>query len=193
MKVSETTLGGAYLIEPDVYPDKRGLFMETWSYARYIKNNLGNGFVQDNLSDSTKGTLRGLHFQNPHPQGKLVSVLRGEVFDVIVDLRTDSPTFKKWLGVTMSWENKRQLYIPEGFAHGFVVLSDDALFAYKCTDYFHPEAECTLLWNDPELGIEWPVDNPIVSAKDSSGLSISNMPPDKLFTSSTLTTTHRRN
>jgi dTDP-4-dehydrorhamnose 3,5-epimerase len=131
--------------------------------------------VQDNLSLSRKGILRGLHFQNPGPQGKLVYVLQGEVFDVAVDVRADSPTFGQWYGVTLSAENHRQLFVPEGFAHGFCVTSETALFAYKCTDFYNPKAEFSLLWNDPDIGIEWPITNPELSEKDKNGLCLKNL------------------
>lgn len=166
MKVLETKLPGVLIIEPDVHGDARGFFMETWQKERYAQYGLPTNFVQDNLSFSHKGVLRGLHYQDPNPQGKLVYVLQGEVFDVAVDIRRGSPTFGQWVGVTLSSENKRQLYIPEGFAHGFCVTSETALFAYKCTDYYNPQAEHGIIWNDPDIGIEWPVKKPILSEKD---------------------------
>ncbi len=181
MKVSRTDLEGILLIEPDAFGDDRGYFMETWNETRYGSQKIPTRFVQDNLSFSKKGVLRGLHFQNPKPQGKLVSVVQGEVFDVVVDLRTDSPTFKKWWGTKLSSENSKQLFIPPGFAHGFLVLSEAALFFYKCTDFYSPETELTLLWNDPEVGIDWPMKNPVVSEKDGKGLRLSEIEKGRLF------------
>jgi len=167
MNVIETKLKGVLIIEPDVFGDERGYFMETYNLERYEKQGIKARFVQDNLSYSRKGVLRGLHYQHPHSQGKLVHVVKGEVFDVAVDIRIGSPTFGQWVGVVLSDLNKRQLYIPEGFAHGFLVMSDEALFAYKCTDFYHPEAEGGIIWNDPDLGIEWPEKNPVLSPKDA--------------------------
>lgn len=168
MKVTETKLPGVLLIEPDVYEDSRGYFLETWNAARYKQYGLPEKFVQDNLSFSRRGVLRGLHFQNPNPQGKLVYVIQGEVFDVAVDIRPNSPTFGQWVGVTLSSDNKRQLYIPEGFAHGFCVTSETALFIYKCTDFYNPKTEGGIIWNDPDIGIEWPVVKPELSERDKS-------------------------
>ncbi|MGP8218592.1 MAG: dTDP-4-dehydrorhamnose 3,5-epimerase, partial [Limisphaerales bacterium] len=138
-------------------------------------------FVQDNVSLSRRGTLRGLHFQNPAPQGKLVFVLQGEVFDVAVDIRRSSPTFGRWHGLHLSGENKRQFFIPPGFAHGFAVLSETALFAYKCTELYIPQNELTLAWNDPDIGIQWPLDNPQLSEKDARGPRLKDLPKDRLF------------
>jgi dTDP-4-dehydrorhamnose 3,5-epimerase len=180
VKVTETKLSGVLLIEPDVYGDNRGYFLETWNAARYREYGLPEKFVQDNLSFSRRGVLRGLHFQNPNPQGKLVYVIQGEVFDVAVDIRLGSPTFGQWVGVTLSSDNKRQLYIPEGFAHGFCVLSDTALFAYKCTDFYNPRAEGGIIWNDPDIGIAWPVSEPIISDKDKANLRLRDIPSEKL-------------
>ena len=176
MKVIETKFSGAVILEPAVFGDRRGFFMETWNRERYQRAGLPTNFVQDNLSYSAKGVLRGLHFQNPEPQGKLVTVLEGKVFDVAVDIRVGSPTFGQWVGVSLSAENKRQFYIPEGFAHGFVVTSEAALFFYKCTNYYHPETEGSVLWNDPEIGIEWPVDSPALSDKDRTALPLKAIP-----------------
>lgn len=168
LKVTETKLQGVLVLEPRVFRDERGYFFESWNQVRYRELGIDADFVQDNLSFSGKGVLRGLHFQVPPcAQGKLVSVLQGTVFDVAVDLRTDSSTFGEWVGVELSSENMRQMYIPEGFAHGFVVLSDTALFSYKCTDFYAPEYERTLRWDDPELGIEWPISEPLLSPKDA--------------------------
>lgn len=156
IKVTECPINGLYIIEPTVYGDERGYFMETYNQKDMEEAGLNMRFVQDNQSMSVKGVLRGLHYQKKHPQGKLVRVIKGTVFDVAVDLRKDSDTFGKWYGVELSAENKKQFYISEGFAHGFLVLSDIAEFCYKCTDYYHPEDEGGLAWNDPEIGIEWP-------------------------------------
>lgn len=163
-----------------MYGDARGFFMETWHQQRYAAAGLPASFVQDNLSWSKKGTLRGLHFQHPHAQGKLVFVLQGEVFDVAVDIRNGSPTFGQWVGVTLSADNKRQLFLPAGFAHGFCVTSETALFAYKCTDFYHPQAEGGVIWDDPGLGIEWPIDTPLLSAKDRSYPRLTELPPERL-------------
>ena len=165
----ETPIEGLYVIETKAFGDHRGYFMETYNYNDFKNAGLKMKFVQDNQSKSTKGVLRGLHFQKKYPQGKLVRVLNGEVFDVAVDLRKDSKTFGKWYGLILSGENKKQFYIPEGFAHGFLVLSDEAEFAYKCTDFYHPEDEGGLIWNDNQIGIKWPVgsiNNLILSDKD---------------------------
>ncbi len=164
------------------YSDSRGSFIESWHKQRYAGLGITVDFVQDNISYSKKGVLRGLHYQNPSPQGKLVYVLEGEVFDVAVDIRVGSPTFGKWLGMTLSFENKKQLFIPEGFAHGFVVTSDDAIFAYKCTGSYRKDSEKTIRWDDPEIGILWPIENPMLSEKDRAGLSLKAMPRESLFT-----------
>ena len=153
---TKTSIEGLTIIEPAVYGDERGYFMETYNYRDFAAAGFDMTFVQDNQSRSKKGVLRGLHYQKKNPQGKLVRVISGEVFDVAVDLRKGSVTFGKWFGVTLSEENKNQLYIPEGFAHGFLVLSETAEFVYKCTRFYDPEDEGGLLWNDPEIGIEWP-------------------------------------
>lgn len=180
MKIESTALPGVLLIEPDVFGDSRGFFLETWNRRRYRDAGLDREFVQDNVSLSRKGILRGLHFQNPNPQGKLVQVLQGEVFDVVVDIRVGSPTFGRWFGVRLSGENHHQLYVPEGFAHGFCVLSETALFSYKCTDFYNPGAEYSLRWDDPDLGISWPIENPILSAKDQSARYLKDFPRDVL-------------
>ena len=180
VNVRETDLPGVLVVEPDVFGDERGFFLETWNRARYEEAGLPGDFVQDNLSFSSRGVLRGLHFQNPHPQGKLVYVLQGEVFDVAVDIRVGSPTFGRWTGVSLSSENKRQLWVPEGFAHGFVVTSETALFSYKCTDLYHREAEASVLWNDPDIGIEWPVKEPTLSTKDLAAPTLKESPADGL-------------
>lgn len=154
----DTGIKDLYVIEPKVFGDNRGYFMETYNYTDFKEAGLDMAFVQDNQSKSFKGVLRGLHFQVNFPQGKLVRVLSGEVFDVGVDMRKDSPTYKKWFGVVLSAENKKQFYVPPGFAHGFLVLSDEAEFAYKCTEFYHPEDESGIIWNDPSIGIEWPLE-----------------------------------
>ncbi len=148
---------GLKVVTPTVFGDNRGYFMETYNYNDYKEAGIDEVFVQDNQSSSRKGVLRGLHFQKEYPQGKLVRAVRGEVFDVAVDLRKDSPTFGQWYGVALSEENKKQFFIPKGFAHGFLVLSDYAEFAYKCTDFYHPNDEGGLIWNDAEIGIKWPI------------------------------------
>ena len=154
--VTKAPIEGLFIIEPTVHGDARGYFMETYNQKEMQEAGLNMVFVQDNQSMSTKGVLRGMHFQKAHPQGKLVRVIRGRVFDVAVDLRQGSPSFGQWFGVELSDENKKQFYIPEGFAHGFLVLSDEAEFCYKCTDFYHPGDEGGLAWNDPEIGIRWP-------------------------------------
>ena len=169
------SIEGLCVVEPTVHGDERGYFMETYNQNDFKEAGLNMTFVQDNQSMSVKGVLRGLHFQKQYPQGKLVRAVRGTVFDVAVDLRSDSKTYGKWFGVTLSAENKKQFYIPEGFAHGFLVLSDEAEFAYKCTDFYHPGDEGGLLWSDPEIGVDWPIEpgmELIISDKDKkwSGL-----------------------
>lgn len=158
LNIIETKLKGVVIVEPAVFGDARGYFMESYSKRDFDEAGLTMNFVQDNESRSKKGVLRGLHFQTKHTQGKLVRVVEGSVFDVAVDLRKDSPTFGQWTGVTLTAENKRQFYVPEGLAHGFLVLSDAATFQYKCTDYYAPEYDGGVLWNDPDIGIEWPLD-----------------------------------
>lgn len=166
MKVMETALPGVLIIEPKVFGDHRGFFLETFQAERYREAGIRLPFVQDNHSRSGQGVLRGLHFQRSRPQGKLVSVSRGAVYDVAVDINPDSPTCGRFVGVELNDENHRQLWIPPGYAHGFCVLSEIADFQYKCTDYYAPEDEGGLLWNDPAIGIPWPVENPKLSAKD---------------------------
>jgi dTDP-4-dehydrorhamnose 3,5-epimerase len=166
MNVSNATLPGIVVIEPPVFADDRGFFLETWHQVRYQKCGLPANFVQDNLSFSVYGTLRGLHFQHPNDQGKLVYVLQGEIFDVAVDIRVGSQTFGQWASIVLSETNKLQVYVPEGFAHGFCVTSKNALVGYKCTDFYNPTTEGGVLWNDPALGIPWPVATPTLSEKD---------------------------
>lgn len=167
--VTPCDIEGLYVIEPTVFKDERGYFVETYNQNDMKEAGLDMVFVQDNQSMSTRGVLRGLHFQKQFPQGKLVRVVRGKVFDVAVDLRADSKTYGKWFGVELSAENMKQFYIPEGFAHGFLVLSDEAEFCYKCTDFYHPGDEGGLAWNDSEIGVEWPLEEGvdlIISEKD---------------------------
>ena len=167
--VTPCDIEGLYVIEPTVFKDERGYFVETYNQNDMKEAGLDMVFVQDNQSMSTRGVLRGLHFQKQFPQGKLVRVVRGKVFDVAVDLRSDSKTYGKWFGVELSAENMKQFYNPEGFAHGFLVLSDEAEFCYKCTDFYHPGDEGGLAWNDPEIGVEWPLEEGvdlIISEKD---------------------------
>ncbi|WP_305845633.1 dTDP-4-dehydrorhamnose 3,5-epimerase [Photobacterium kishitanii] len=180
MKVIETDIPDVKIIEPAVFGDERGFFMETWNQNKFEELVTGKPtkFVQDNHSKSKKGILRGLHYQTENTQGKLVRVISGEVFDVAVDIRKGSPTFGKWVGVYLSAENKRQLWVPEGFAHGFYVTSDEAEFVYKCTDYYNPSTEHSILWNDPEIDIKWPLlQEPLLSEKDRAAnlLSVSEV------------------
>ena len=182
MKVISTPLKGVLLIEPSVFEDKRGFFMETYQQKKYMDSGIEPVFVQDNLSFSVRGTLRGLHYQLPHAQAKLVQVIKGEIFDVTVDIRRDSPTFGKWTGVHLSGENRRQLYIPEGFAHGFCVLSETAIFMYKCSDFYSPDSERGILWSDPDIGVDWPVENPVLSEKDRNYDYLKDVPPEYLPT-----------
>lgn len=181
----ETKIRGLYIIEPKVFRDDRGYFMEGYNKKDFVEVGLDMEFVQDNESKSKKGVLRGMHFQTKHTQGKLVRVTQGEVYDVAVDLRKDSPTFGMWEGVILSEENKRQFYIPEGFAHGFLVLSDEAIFNYKCTDYYAPEYDRGLLWNDEDVNIDWPLDNIkkiILSDKDKRQMTLKELKKlDMLF------------
>lgn len=172
MRLIATRIPEVKIIEPQVFGDDRGFFMETFRASLMDELTGGKPFVQDNHSKSGQGILRGLHYQLKQTQGKLVRVVQGCVFDVAVDMRKASPTFGQWVGVELSAENKRQLWIPEGFAHGFYVMSETAEFVYKCTDYYAPEHDCSLLWNDPEVGIEWPLVNgepPLLSEKDKNG------------------------
>lgn len=171
-------IAGLCVIEPAVHGDKRGYFMETYNQKDMQENGLDMVFVQDNQSSSAKGVLRGLHFQKEFPQGKLVRVIKGSVFDVAVDLRAHSETYGKWFGIELTEENKKQFYIPEGFAHGFLVLSDEAEFCYKCTDFYHPGDEGGMAWNDPEIGIKWPgVTGTYQGAPEASGYALSDGTP----------------
>ena len=178
MNVIETSLLDVKIIEPSVFGDNRGFFMETWNQKAFEERVTGKPtvFVQDNHSKSKKGTLRGLHYQTQNTQGKLVRVVSGEVFDVAVDIRKNSLTFGQWIGVYLSAENQRQLWIPEGFAHGFYVISDEAEFVYKCTDYYNPKSEISIMWNDPDIGIDWPMDTePMLSERDGHNYSLINV------------------
>jgi dTDP-4-dehydrorhamnose 3,5-epimerase len=175
MKVIATALDAVKIIEPQVFGDERGFFMESWNQRVFENHGLPGLFVQDNHSRSSQGVLRGLHYQIRNPQGKLVRVTRGEVYDVAVDMRRSSPQFGKWVGVSLSESNKRQLWVPPGFAHGFYVVSESADFQYKCTDTYAPEFERCLLWSDPAVGIQWPVipgTEPVLAAKDAAGLPL---------------------
>lgn len=177
MNIVETDIAGPLIIEPRAFGDDRGFFMETWNAAAFSEAGLDQKWVQDNHSHSQKGVLRGLHFQNPGAQGKLVRVTRGAVFDVAVDLRRTSDTFGKWVGVELTAANKRMFWVPEGFAHGFLTLEDDTDFLYKCTAPYAPQSEHTLAWDDPTVGIEWPVSDldPIISEKDADGQALADV------------------
>jgi len=165
----KTHIDGVYIIEPEIHGDDRGYFCETYKKSEFKQFGINVNFVQDNESKSKRGVLRGLHFQKKYPQSKLVRVLSGEVFDVAVDLRKNSPTYGKWVGVILTAENKRMFFIPKGFAHGFVCLSETAVFSYKCDDYYHPEDEGGILWNDPQIDVDWPLKNGILlSEKDKN-------------------------
>lgn len=176
MKITKTKLEGVVIIEPDVFGDNRGFFMESWNKKKMAEAGLDYDFVQDNHSKSTvKGTLRGIHFQkSDNAQAKLVRCVKGAVLDVAVDLRRNSPTFKQWVGVELSEENKKQLLIPRGFGHGFVTLTDDVEFLYKADNYYAPAADAGIRWNDPEIGVEWGIENPILSDKDKNNPFLKN-------------------
>jgi dTDP-4-dehydrorhamnose 3,5-epimerase len=182
VKIIPSHLPGVLLIEPPVFGDERGFFLVSWQREAYREAGIGEDFVQDNLSFSARGVLRGLHFQNPKPQGKLVQVLQGEVFDVAVDIRKGSPTFGQWHGEFLSAENKRQFYVPPGMAHGFLVTGETALFSYKCTDFYAPAGEGSILWNDPDIGIAWPAvtGGPILSPKDADAPRLGELPESRL-------------
>lgn len=178
MKILNTKLKDCLIIEPKVFGDDRGFFLETFQAERYSTlAGINLPFVQDNYSRSSKGVLRGLHFQKTNPQGKLVRVVKGAVYDVAVDIRHRSPTFGQWEAVVLSEENKTQFWVPPGFAHGFVVLSDTADFEYKCTDYYEPSDEGSILWNDPDLNIPWPIDHPKLSEKDAGAQKLADFNP----------------
>jgi dTDP-4-dehydrorhamnose 3,5-epimerase len=180
MKVHAGKIPGVRIVETSVHGDARGFFMESYSRDRYAEAGIPGEFVQDNVSLSAKGILRGLHLQHPNAQGKLCFVLEGEVFDVAVDVRVGSPTFGQWEGVTLSSENKRQLYVPPGFAHGFCVLSERAMFSYKCSDFYAARSEIGVAWDDPEIGIEWPIQSPRLSDKDQQNRRLQDIPADTL-------------
>jgi len=180
MNIKSTSLPGVVILEPDVYRDHRGYFLETWHQGRYAEAGLPGRFVQVNVSSSSRGVLRGLHYQHPSAQGKLLTVLRGAIFDVAVDIRVGSPTFGRWEAVVLSSEDHRQLYIPPGFAHGFVVTGDEALVCYKCTEFYRPGQEYGVLWSDPDIGIPWPVESPTLSPKDADAPRLADVPADRL-------------
>ena len=182
IRSTETSIPGVLIIEPQVFHDDRGFFLETFHSNKYVEGGIDRAFVQDNHSHSQFGTLRGLHYQLGHAQGKLIYVVRGEIFDVAVDIRKGSPFFGKWVGVTLSAENKHLLYVPEGFAHGFCVVSETADVIYKCTDVYSPKDEGGVFWADPEVGINWPVETPILSEKDSRYSKLSEIPEELLPT-----------
>lgn len=179
MEIIPASIKDVLIIKPRVFRDQRGFFMETYRQDRYRDIGIHKSFVQDNLSFSVKGTLRGLHFQIRHPQAKLIQVISGEIFDVAVDIRPGSPTFGKWTGVYLS--EQTQLFVPEGFAHGFCVLSETAHFLYKCSDFYAPDDEGGILWSDPDIAIDWPVKDPVVSDKDRKHPCLGNMLPGQLF------------
>lgn len=169
MEIIDLPLTGLKLIRPRLFPDQRGYFLETWQKTKLANLGFSERFVQDNLSFSRRGVLRGLHYQYPTWQGKLVLAVEGEIFDVVVDIRSDSPTFGKWYGITLNAQTHEQLYVPPGFAHGFCVLSETARVLYRCTQFYAPSEEYTLLWNDPDIGIEWPIKQPLLAEKDAQG------------------------
>ena len=176
MKIEQTKLDGVLLVTPQVFEDDRGFFMETFNQQKAKDAGMPSEFVQDNHSKSSKGVLRGLHFQSPQWQGKLVRVVQGEIFDVAVDIRDGSSTYGQWVGVYLNEKNKQQLYVPEGFAHGFVVTSDTAEVIYKCTSLYAPQQEGSVLWNDPDIGIDWPVESPLLSDKDRDAVRLNDLP-----------------
>jgi len=180
MKFIETSLPGCVVIEPQVFGDSRGFFYESYNEAKYREAGIDRRFVQSNVSRSARGVLRGLHYQWPHPQGKLVSVLEGEVYDVAVDIRQGSPTFGQWTGVMLTAENHRHFWIPEGFAHGFCVLSEFATFSYQCTDLYDAKADGGIRWNDPAIGIDWPLSAPLLSEKDNKAPLLADVPAERL-------------
>lgn len=180
MKVIETSLPGCVVVEPAVFGDDRGFFYEAWNAARFDEHGLTSRFVQSNVSSSSRGVLRGLHYQWPNPQGKLVSVLEGEVYDVAVDIRRGSPHFGRWTAVVLSGENKRQLWIPEGFAHGFAVLSERAVFSYLCTAVYDRAADAGIRWDDARIGIDWPIREPLLSDKDARAPFLDEVAPERL-------------
>jgi dTDP-4-dehydrorhamnose 3,5-epimerase len=180
VKIIETGIAGLIVIEPDVHGDARGFFMESWNAERYRAAGLPHRFVQANLSRSGRGVIRGLHFQYPEPQGKLIGVPEGRVFDVAVDVRPDSPTFRQWAGVELSGDNHRQLFVPEGFAHGFCVLGESALLSYLCTAVYRAEHDSVIAWNDPDIGITWPIEGGSLSPKDAAAPRLADLPESRL-------------
>jgi dTDP-4-dehydrorhamnose 3,5-epimerase len=181
MDVEETNIPGVLIFKPKVFGDSRGWFMESWQSERYAELGIPQHFSQDNQAFSERGVLRGLHFQNPYGQGKLVQVIQGEVFDVAVDVRRDSPWFGQWVGVHLTGENHQQLYIPVGFAHGYLVLSENAIFSYKCSDYYHPESQFSIRWSDPKIAIDWPFGlNPLLAEKDRDAPLLSEIAVEHL-------------
>jgi dTDP-4-dehydrorhamnose 3,5-epimerase len=180
MKILPSSLAGILIIEPSVFKDERGFFMETYQQRRYTEAGIESIFVQDNLSRSVRGTLRGLHYQVKQAQAKLIQVVEGSIFDVAVDIRRGSPYFGQWEGVDLSDENRRQLFLPDGFAHGFCVLSESAYVLYKCTDFYAAEDEGGILWADPDLAIKWPISEPLLSEKDSQLPCLADIPPERL-------------
>ncbi|HZF96819.1 MAG TPA: dTDP-4-dehydrorhamnose 3,5-epimerase [Pseudoxanthomonas sp.] len=180
MKVIDSRLPECKVLEPAVFGDERGYFFETWNAERFGDHGLPTRFVQSNISSSARGVLRGLHYQWPNPQGKLVTVLEGEVYDVAVDIRQGSPRFGSWAAVVLSAENKRQFWIPEGFAHGFAVLSERAIFSYLCTAQYDRAADASVRWDDPAIGIDWPVSAPLLSAKDAIAPLLADVEPQRL-------------
>jgi len=180
MNITKTKLPGVLILEPKVFPDDRGYFLETWNSTRYEQAGIPGPFVQDNISFSKKGILRGLHFQYPQSQGKLIQVLSGEVMDIVVDIRVGSSTFGQWIGEALSESNHKQIYVPPGFAHGYCVTSETALFSYKCTDFYNPATEHGIIWNDPDIGIEWPIEHPALSPKDKAYPRLKDFEPENL-------------
>ncbi len=181
MNILQTDIPGVVIIEPAVHGDQRGWFIETWQQQRYAEAGIALPFVQDNMAASSHGILRGLHLQHPYSQGKLVQVVMGEVFDVAVDVRRNSPYFGKWVGVILSGDNHRQLWVPPGFAHGYLVTSNQAIFSYKCTDLYHPETDLSIRWDDPDINIDWPiVGKPSLSQKDADALLLKDVPENRL-------------
>ena len=180
MQNKTTTLPNIYIIEPRVFEDQRGFFFESYNKSKFTELGIECDFVQDNHSKSVKGTLRGLHYQLKFPQAKLCRVTQGEILDVAVDIRSGSPTFGKWISVILSAENKKQIFVPRGFAHGFLVLSDTAEFIYKCDEFYHPEDECGIIWNDPSLNINWEITKPVLSSKDQGFPALAAIPKESL-------------
>ncbi|MBN1932766.1 MAG: dTDP-4-dehydrorhamnose 3,5-epimerase [Desulfobacterales bacterium] len=180
MKIITTKLPSVLIIEPNVFSDQRGFFMETYQKNRYKAKRIFPDFVQDNLSYSVRNTLRGLHYQLPNGQAKLIQVIKGEIFDVVLDIRLGSPTFGNWVATYLSERNKRQLFVPQGFAHGFCVISEYVFLVYKCSDFYKPESERGVLWSDPDINIDWPIDEPVLSEKDCRYPCLKNVLPEHL-------------